>query len=114
MVDVLPETLLLMDEAETHMFKKGAASELIKARAIIGLSATFGGDRGMRRVKGIFPAGQFLVNSVGMPKLEFNLARVSHRKFKYQSSKGKTKKVVGKQISTMAQQIAMAIYAGPY
>ena len=50
MVDVLPETLLLMDEAETHMFKKGATSELIKARAIIGLSATFGGDRGMRRV----------------------------------------------------------------
>ena len=54
------------------------------------------------------------MNSVGMPKLGFNLARVSHRKFKYQSSKSKSKKVVGKQISALAHQIAMAIYAGPY
>ena len=75
---VLSETMLLIDEADGVLFKEKAPEQLADASAIVGLSATIGGDRGIKLIRHHFKP-KYSVNDILMSKLAFNPSLIVHR-----------------------------------
>ena len=68
--ELLGNALVLLDEADQLLFNADARDRLALAKGVIALSASFGGDTGIARIKRLFPRN-CSVHDVGMKEVAF-------------------------------------------
>ena len=73
--DVLPQSLLLVDEADRGLFQDVMRKQAHKAKGLVGLSASFGGHEGFERLK-LFFKSSFQISKISMDELSFNVDNV--------------------------------------
>ena len=84
--DVLKDSILMIDEADQVLFNHRFHLRLQKPLAVIGLSATIGGDLGYKKLQ-FFYGTNCNLEQVGVQNVEFDLNKVHMLRYQFNDEK---------------------------